>query len=159
MDRRKPEKITICGIIGHRPLRGRCPKGGQEKRKRERMNWWKCEWINEWMYRFMNAWMKKHIGETRRVAFYTRLLILSWMNEKNWRKMSSDRNNHFEWMNEWKNVWVNKWTDERMNKRNKRVKKTGSPRTMMHAVRSSGMMQVLCSSQTICFCKEARSSN
>ena len=23
---RKPEKITLCGIIGHRPLRGRCPK-------------------------------------------------------------------------------------------------------------------------------------
>ena len=26
-DRRKPEKIALCGIIGHRPLRGRCPKG------------------------------------------------------------------------------------------------------------------------------------
>ena len=23
---RKPEKIALCGIIGHRPLRGRCPK-------------------------------------------------------------------------------------------------------------------------------------
>ena len=30
MDGRKtetrPEKIALCGIIGHRPLRGRCPK-------------------------------------------------------------------------------------------------------------------------------------
>ena len=25
-DGRKPEKIALCGIIGHRPLRGRCPK-------------------------------------------------------------------------------------------------------------------------------------
>ena len=25
-DVRKPEKIALCGIIGHRPLRGRCPK-------------------------------------------------------------------------------------------------------------------------------------
>ena len=24
--KRKPEKIALCGIIGHRPLRGRCPK-------------------------------------------------------------------------------------------------------------------------------------
>ena len=24
-DRRKPEKIALCGIIGHRPLQGRCP--------------------------------------------------------------------------------------------------------------------------------------
>ena len=23
---RKPEKIVLCGIIGHLPLRGRCPK-------------------------------------------------------------------------------------------------------------------------------------
>ena len=22
----EPEKIALCGIIGHRPLRGRCPK-------------------------------------------------------------------------------------------------------------------------------------
>ena len=22
----KPEKVALCGIIGHRPLRGRCPK-------------------------------------------------------------------------------------------------------------------------------------
>ena len=25
-DGRKLKKITLCGIIGHRPLRGRCPK-------------------------------------------------------------------------------------------------------------------------------------
>ena len=25
-DVRKPEKIALCGIIGHRPLRGCCPK-------------------------------------------------------------------------------------------------------------------------------------
>ena len=29
--KRKPEKIALCGIIGHRPLRGRCPK----KRKKD----------------------------------------------------------------------------------------------------------------------------
>ena len=27
-DGRKPEKIVLCGIIGHLPLRGRCPKKG-----------------------------------------------------------------------------------------------------------------------------------
>ena len=32
-DVRKPEKIALCGIIGHRPLRGRCPKR-KSKRKR-----------------------------------------------------------------------------------------------------------------------------
>ena len=26
-DGRKPEKIVLCGIIGHLPLGGRCPKG------------------------------------------------------------------------------------------------------------------------------------
>ena len=31
-DGRKPEKIALCGIIGHRPLRGRCPKGEVESR-------------------------------------------------------------------------------------------------------------------------------
>ena len=25
-DTRKPEKFVLCGIISHRPLRGRCPK-------------------------------------------------------------------------------------------------------------------------------------
>ena len=29
--KRKPEKIALCGIIGHRPLRGRCPKSSHEK--------------------------------------------------------------------------------------------------------------------------------
>ena len=28
-DGRKPEKIALCGFIGHRPLRGRCPKTGE----------------------------------------------------------------------------------------------------------------------------------
>ena len=28
-DRRKLEKIALCGIIGHRPLWDRCPKEGQ----------------------------------------------------------------------------------------------------------------------------------
>ena len=31
-DGRKPEKIALCGIIGHRPLWGRCPKGEVESR-------------------------------------------------------------------------------------------------------------------------------
>ena len=35
MDRRKPEKIALCGIKGHRPLRGRCPKGGAEQEEKE----------------------------------------------------------------------------------------------------------------------------
>ena len=30
--KRKPEKIVLCGIIGHLPLRGRCPK----RRRREK---------------------------------------------------------------------------------------------------------------------------
>ena len=28
---RKPEKIALCGIIGHRPLRGCCPKRDQSR--------------------------------------------------------------------------------------------------------------------------------
>ena len=31
-DGRKPEKIALCGIIGHRPLQGRCPKRGPADR-------------------------------------------------------------------------------------------------------------------------------
>ena len=31
-----PEKIALCGIISHRPPRGRCPKG-EEKEERERV--------------------------------------------------------------------------------------------------------------------------
>ena len=32
-DVRKPEKIALCGIIGHRPLRGRCPKMNTNTRR------------------------------------------------------------------------------------------------------------------------------
>ena len=39
-DGRTPQKIALCGIIGHQPLRGRCPKGrkkeGMEGRKAAR---------------------------------------------------------------------------------------------------------------------------
>ena len=31
-DGRKPEKIVLCGIIGHLPLRGRCPKAVKVER-------------------------------------------------------------------------------------------------------------------------------
>ena len=34
-DGRKPEKIALCGIIGHRPLRGRCPKRKRGEKKKE----------------------------------------------------------------------------------------------------------------------------
>ena len=34
---RKPEKIALCGIIGHRPLRGRCPKKKLENHKKNKI--------------------------------------------------------------------------------------------------------------------------
>ena len=31
----KEEKIPLCESIGHRPLRGRCPKGDEEEKEGE----------------------------------------------------------------------------------------------------------------------------
>ena len=42
---RKPEKIALCGIIGHRPLRGRYPKKGKKSQKRYMVSGTRCPYV------------------------------------------------------------------------------------------------------------------